>query len=104
MKPGRELDRLVADKVFGIRSEVSGDYILEPMYIPKYSTDIAAAWGVVEKLKEKFIVAAESYRNIHSCYIIKPDEGEGKIELFREGKSPSHAICLAALKAVGVEL
>ena len=62
MKPGRELDALVAGRVMGWRPprfddfgdigrsivESEGRDLFEP---PRYSTDISAAWEVVEKLR-----------------------------------------------------
>lgn len=44
MLPGRELDALIAEKVMGIPSR---DVYLDP--VKHYSTDISAAWEVVEK-------------------------------------------------------
>lgn len=60
-KQSRELDALIAEKVFGIRYEVfeADEYLTiqsltpgQPKRCPMYSADIAAAWQVVEKLKE----------------------------------------------------
>jgi hypothetical protein len=65
MNPGRELDKLIATKVMGlkleslscdpnvtmVRDDVGDTTRFVYLDIPKYSTDIVAAWGVVEKVK-----------------------------------------------------
>lgn len=57
MLAGRELDALVAEKVMGLRVKYRTpgfpyfeDYIDTAHDVPRYSTDIAAAWAVVEKI------------------------------------------------------
>ena len=51
LESGRELDDLVAEKVMGYRIPVQESLIgNEWSPIPHYSTDIAAAWQVIEKL------------------------------------------------------
>jgi hypothetical protein len=64
MKPGRELDALVAEKVMGlpnVRKYMSRyvhdnhpekAWVTGIVDIPEYSTDISAAWEVVEKMHE----------------------------------------------------
>lgn len=47
MKPGRELDSLVENHVFGLPFVDN-----ETLRCPYYSTDISAAWEVVEKFKD----------------------------------------------------
>lgn len=112
MKPGRELDALIAEKVFGaVRTQekfqgyvpIPGDpvyysevykyptgvnYLIDDPKnrhgmmggVPHYSTDISAAWEVVEKLNKQY-----------------------SFHLNTKGSADTapHAICLAALKAVG---
>jgi len=69
MEPGRELDALVADKVMGFRvdgdicenqdfTQWNGDFLHivskeGNLPLPHYSTDISAAWEVVEKMKHE---------------------------------------------------
>lgn len=94
MKPGRELDLLVAEKIFGW----SPSQVYDKHSYLSYSTDISAAWEVVEKVKSEYSVT------IDTCL-----EHEGKwLCTFAyhqvEGDSAPHAICLAALKAKGVEV
>lgn len=58
MKPGRELDEIVAEKVMGWKrlSDPTYDWhspddgLLAAGMVPFYSTDIAAAWRIVSKL------------------------------------------------------
>ncbi len=109
MKPGRELDALIAEKVMKLRVEPCRS-IMEPMvlanatghfesYIPHYSTSIADAWSVVEKL------IAEG----GDVELICRDEGDPRRwwechlrDFSIEKETVPHAICLAALKAMGV--
>ena len=103
MKAGRELDRKIAE-FRGCHVYVSGNQEYREFknpktgkyrVLPRYSTDIAAAWEVVEKLETQEI------------YLIW--DGEDKLaELYRHGdvicearsKSLPEAICLAALKVM----
>lgn len=136
MKPGRELDALVAEKVMGIQklhpheiveyedtyytkclvcgqSNATTDFHLEESQcgeFKKYSTDIAAAWEVVEKLSEKFAYCIEKGHSMHQITVwIVPPQGDGfhTVEDLMETHSVSscslpHAICLAAVKAIEV--
>ncbi len=96
MKPGRELDVRVARDVMGIpvTQFADGTWLaangeeLEP-----YSTDIAAAWEVVEKMRE--VDRAVEILFDHG-WQANFDSGE-----YQFGDSAAHAICLAALNAVG---
>lgn len=118
MEAGRELDVLVAEKVFGwfrykntwrtpsSRTERLHEFPNRPeMYfgsgeeVPHYSTDIAAAWQV----KQEITKSGEWGFVLHN-------DGNGWSEaIFRhaekvfpaEGNTDEVAICLAALKAVG---
>lgn len=52
LKAGRELDALIAEKVMGLKYEFEGD---SPIYapndfLPHYSTEIASAWEVIDKM------------------------------------------------------
>lgn len=125
MKPGRELDALIAEKVMGIEVEVydfaSGrqGYFYKgtlAAHIPEYSTSIEAAWEVVEKLTEgdKIYFEVTRYRS----YPYEGMRSQGgldgpphkqfyrarfsSVEKSGTGDSDTapHAICLAALKAV----
>lgn len=115
----RDVDRLVAEHVMGHEISSGKDsYYKEYAYIingpvlddiPKYSTDIAAAWEVVEKISPQildskpwtqcFITTIRdgihcSFKNLYSGEILG-DAIETTAPL---------AICLAALKAKGIEI
>jgi hypothetical protein len=113
MEAGRELDALVAEKVMGIKAyrvnqdmEVftnrrqfldKGDYWYTPSKdathaLPYYSTDIAAAWLVVEKMRGPDFRLNKDGDWV-CCF-------GGTITFCGEGDTAPLAICLAALKAV----
>ena len=118
MQAGRELDALVAEKVMGlnIRYPTDGNVPREPFYwakdddgyeepfaCPHYSTDISAAWEVVEKLMGSgamfgFVLSVLDDR--HTTAVFSETAGHGYRGISEEAP---HAICLAALKAMGVE-
>ena len=106
---GRELDALVAEKVMGLErvgylykyreyTESPGHGNMSEKDIPPYSTSIAAAWEVVEKLayEGKAAFALEFLK-----YEPKTWVAEFGIGVFDEGKADTAplAICRAALKA-----
>jgi hypothetical protein len=123
----RKLDALVAERVMGehtpvfiphdpstfltdIRSENGNWYLTSdyeagdvPYWCPlPFSTNIAAAWMVVEKLREQSIAVTVSTMGpraetgVHTTVC-----GTGSPHTWAE--SAPLAICLAALKAVGVD-
>lgn len=123
LKPSRELDALVAEKVMGLaRIETlnSDGTWNAPLWalptggvmreLPRYSTDIAAAWEVVNRVRNtvgwNFAVIEDSAYEIGWWVAGWFDFREGPYEHEKSarGESAPHAICLAALKAVGVEL
>jgi hypothetical protein len=99
-----ELDALIAEKVMGIKP-------LSISYVERYSTDIAAAWSVMEKMRERDAcwcpnifwddmdgLADGEWSCAMTYYSDLPEE-------FRQyealgGNNPSLAICRAALLAV----
>lgn len=118
MKPGKELDALIAEKVMGLevvrtewkrKSGASGVYytIGEPSWddyagdmqlgnaVPLYSEDISAAWEVVEKLDllNGYTLGRYGFNGRWSVI----DDSECAVVF---GESAPHAICLAALKAI----
>lgn len=117
MKPGRELDILVAEKVMGWRllCYESGVFAYEPGQYDDAmkndgwawngdkenreahefnpSTDIACAWEVFEKLSQLSSVF-KSDTPFWCCWWG---------DVYETGLTAPHAICLAALKAVGHE-
>lgn len=96
MKTGRELDLLIAVKVFGLFN--NGYQIPLNTGYPKYSTDIVAAFKIVEKMKEEGSFTIRTYANRVSYW--NPHKGR----FAAKGESIAHAISLAALKSLGVEL
>lgn len=140
MQPGRELDALVAEKVMGFKRfnqppDYDGNYGGEPVLFPpgvvpeksgwqwppkgrvsmtsltpRYSTSIADAWQVVEKLRKEMCCLKfySDHDYIWECYGIKDDDDEDHnnlcivtYKIYAQSESLPHAICLAALKAVG---
>ncbi len=111
MKPGRELDKLIARDV--LKLEESNGFYIE-LDCPHYSTDIAAAWEIVEKLKiGNRCTVADGWQSRDTLHIRFNDPGwcagwvfPGADYMGAEnwvfGETAAHAICLAALKAVGV--
>lgn len=124
MQAGRELDALIAEKVMGLvltcpvdsrydhcvgtnrdGSSAKRNFCRWPdgneHWIPFYSTSIEAAWGIVEKM---------------SCPILELNGGQWECACLGMKSNPLHepvmgiadtaplAICLSALKAVGVEV
>ncbi len=120
MKAGRELDALIAEKVMGWKR---GDIYWHPYQFanpvdltdtPKYSTSIADAWLVVEKMDQWSFDVSRHHQ--------ESEKGKrrgiwyqarvmifGKVNWERDcwkgafdsvGETAPHAICLAALKAV----
>ena len=150
MKPGRELDALVAEKIFDKQfyrapmTEWRGRYVYKEFWDdsnsyynewhrsqeigeweycgPNYSTDISAAWKVVEKIKRKEIRGWGDIRLIWGNYgpgttpkgpcgaMVYPNElawicvieqdvkGKSEFVSFAAETAP-HAICIASLLA-----
>lgn len=117
MNPGRELDALVGEKVFGITFCVCSNWDCNNTYngyylkcnqckgmIPypaPYSTDIRAAWEIVGKLKPYF--PEIRFDNPNWTCGLKGNNSAGKfVEIITQhGDTAPHAICLAALRATG---
>lgn len=98
MKPGRELDVLVMRIVFNAEkkdigdecywvSEVNGEEVCWPRWFSP-STDISAAWGVVEKFE---YIDVRRFKDHWGCTV------HGQTVT---GKTAPEAICKAALLAV----
>lgn len=89
MSPGPELDKLIHTHIFTMSD------------ILPYSTEIAAAWQVGEKFDYRYLwfdkdnVTGNGF-NMWECKLQAKDE-------YVYADTPSHAICLAALAAKGVE-
>jgi hypothetical protein len=119
VKPGRELDQLIAEKVMGMKVyRRMGEDGPNPQYekiekvpehcavtYPPYSTDISAAWEVVEKLRNKTMAFSLVTMWDHSkdklFWLAKFEWwGTERFEFSSQETAPL-AICLAALKATG---
>lgn len=118
MKPGRELDALVAEKVMGYAiGDGQGGWIVQKVIIhrpddgtaewlrngqqqlPHYSTDISAAWEVVDKLKISIVPQCLGAPDEYSYMVEYENEPYvNGIRVFAS-KAPE-AICKAALLAV----
>lgn len=117
LPPGRELDALIAEKVIKL---TPGYYFMEfkdlsqqeqnnynrnqgwsPMRCPEYSTDIAAAWEVVERMR---MIGADLEITIGKMGYAINYELEDNWGVHGYKDTAPHAICLAALKAVSYEV
>ncbi len=99
-----EIDALVAEKVMGYEIRY-GNIVRDGKRsgIPPYSQKIEHAWKVVDKMK--ILISPQSEGAPKECkymaeYADMP--WEDSIQVFNE--SAPLAICLAALKSVGVEV
>lgn len=119
MKPGRELDALVAEKVMGFEiGSLGGTFqirspgdcgthgCMKPHWknMPNYSTDIAAAWEVMEKLKNTGMfgnyLKLQWYDDRWICYFDHEDFLYD-LDTYPNAPTAPHAICLAALSYFG---
>ena len=130
MEAGRELDALVAEKVMGwvlnrheFGSELPGGPLkslgIAPdgshiMGLPHFSTNISAAWEVVERLdalgywfqgRTRFDNEGEHDDGCWAGFTPHLTTGwNGQPDHYTNAPSMPHAICLAALKAVGIDI
>ena len=108
----RELDAEIAKHVFGYGVGVKDDGIYQPFYyledasmsaVPAYSTEMGWAWKVVDKMKDRGWKYELKYDvdEYDECSFYKPPRHNYQdcYSSNGEGKSPEHAICLAALNA-----
>ena len=128
-----ELNALVAEKVMGlknIRSYTGHEYLsrehicdegvgagfiydryysdhgYEVCNVPDYCNDIAAAWSVVDKM-ESLYYECEVYQGSAFCerqVKFWKSDNQGDSLSYATSESLPRAICLAALKAVGVDI
>lgn len=108
----REIDTLIAEKVMGWKLNYEfADSMGVPVVphlrdqydewglLPEFSTDISAAWQVVEKINSIKMDTEEGYQ-IRAKFILSQDV---KHFLTFSAQQAALTICLAALKAVGVD-
>jgi hypothetical protein len=101
----RQRDGLVAEKVMGWnRDDVwLGDYEwLFNTDVPRYTTDISAAWEVVEKIRTRFYVDIELSEPTLGV-TVGLSNMDGEVACVTCATAPE-AICKAALTAVGVDV
>jgi len=118
----REIDALIAEHVMGWKgvapvsacvldmAGINPEYPQVPQIVPYYSTDIAAAWEVVERLSTEFYhswsLHLNNGRQYHEFKFVPPKEmASGTIgpSHWVESDTAPLAICLAALKAKGID-
>lgn len=124
MKPGRELNALVAEKVMGfeVKPYESLKGVATPDYggslwmfaggawqvIPHFSTDIAAAWEVFMQMPLRHPQDKSAYltmdRDGDGYFAVGYSDRQGDWLLRERSTEAPHAICLAALRAKGIEL
>lgn len=107
---GRELDALVAEKVMGWKPCVTQDH---PGWVyfdsgagggkiaPAFSTDIAAAWEVVEKLSPRYAIRILNDATPGPSWCCEMAHGYGN-DIEVEAETAPLAICRAALEAIEV--
>jgi hypothetical protein len=100
----REIDRLVAEKVmgwklckYGFWETEFGDLDSESEWNPTESLD--DAWVILDKF-EDYELYASSFKNEYRCKVKK----NGEWFSAESSESSAIAICLAALKAYGIEV
>jgi Phage ABA sandwich domain len=119
----REIDRLVAEKVMGWEYHEAvytwgelfspAKYVkedgreVEPFNLPHFSTNIADALQVVEKLRDRYVYMNLTNNDDSYCCELMEQDLENSSRYFTyyaDAETAPLAICLAALKAVGVEV
>ncbi len=113
----QHLDPLVAEQVMGWRKpsrpyqpwdkrpDVPGVMLCRQHELPRFSSDIAAAWQVVEKLRERFAVEIHVDNSVARVRIFAGDRYDllpGAVRDLAqvEARTAPMAICLAALHTV----
>lgn len=120
MQAGREMDAVVAERVMGRRATMLPtslseadphvvDYSISRGFsrCPSYSTSIAAAWEVVEKMDSlgwyltlDRLHQKEAGRFWRCEWMKYTEEDERCGDCWEDGDTPAHAICRAALQAL----
>lgn len=115
--PGPELDAQVAELMGWARLPGDSDHPdgywqspegettpVEQLTLPPWSTNNAASWLVVEKMREQGWDITISWDRRFGAWIVQPWMApDGDEELGANGDTAPHAICLAALQAMGAE-
>ena len=109
IEAGRELDAMVAEQIMQLKLVGEKDYDIcyeikrcgQNWYpsVPHYSTQISAAWEVVEKLLDWEFKLFGGERHADGWYaMFIGNYGNWHSDI--NSVTPAHAICLAALAAV----
>lgn len=109
----REIDALVAEHVMGLwlvdGGYVKGYFEIEGIKtphkiveIPSFSTDIAAAWGVVERMAQEGWLMSIFHCGSFGYRVVALTTTPESNDTFATTDEAPLAICLAALKAKGV--
>ncbi len=124
MKPGIELDTLVAEKVLNWSQKIinkgaiaSENEIIpwgvlewsnengEQTTLPAFSTNISDAWQIVEHLQNLgYFFSLKMIESRVNCFFQNSAGKKFESGLYEEGVTTPEAICLAALKIKGVEI
>ena len=96
----REIDALVAEHVMGMeRWDSSGMYSEIVPILPHYSSNISDAWQVVEKIEGQILID----RTLGGRWVCEILVNQ-RTSHMAEADTAEMAICLAALKAKGVDI
>lgn len=108
-KPSRELDAWVAEKVMG--KQVRNYWVIDGFHndgrphsqcpVEHYSSDIAAAWEVVEKLTDQSKPHFELSKGYEGWWHVGFDLDRPFKRVIAKADTAPLAICLAALKSIG---
>lgn len=100
MAAGRELDALVAEKVMGV-PVTANKKRFKYTHIAPFSTNISAAWEVVEKIDpDNRILISDVIGGGFTCYIKWYRGGIDTMLVTATSPTAPEAICKAALLAV----
>lgn len=114
----RERDALVAEKIMGLnkedvefglnmaKSDMTYQRSLSISILPDYTTDISAAWEVCNKIYSLSEGGATVIKQLYDgmWYCSFNGKGSKQFDVIAEADTAPEAICLAALRAVGVDI
>lgn len=117
MKAGPELDELIRTHIFGYDKNFKGSQTIPGLldvydneinmldFEPSSPRKIDHAWAVVKKMQKKHFMYIETGVGNYTVRIRDHMSfPEHKDRAFSQEKTAPHAICLAALKAKGIEV
>lgn len=115
LKPGRDVDRLIAEQVMNLQvdygerviekidSKINRDVYHVEYLVPNYSTDIVAAWEIVDFLTKIKGVRVNIDLSAQSCIINMEYNLRGVVWTWQvDAATAPMAICLAGLKISGL--